>query len=194
MSARTSLQAIKHTHRRETTGVSERYREQTTDYVTQNRNILEDHETKSCSYRPCLLLLSFFSKIQSRPFFTDLPFMFLNRHLQRDKMWPSSLFKIYFVSNCIQTLNSHSEVHAWTWTWLWKAGKAAWWAFESGGTTTFCGFLLVFWLHQSRYGWTCVNHGQDTLTIQTSVKATEQKLNCFIVKIIYRANIQLLIR
>lgn len=42
---------------------------------------------QSYTYRPCLLLLSFFSKIQSRPFFADFPFMFLNRHLCKNKQW-----------------------------------------------------------------------------------------------------------
>lgn len=68
-------------------------------------------ETKSGSYRPCLLLLSFFSKIQSRPFFPDLPFMFLNRHLQRDKKWPSSLFKIHLTVY----VKLHPELKLWFW-------------------------------------------------------------------------------
>lgn len=80
-------------------------------YLKQEYFSGRSQETKSCSYRPCLLLLSFFSKIQSRPFFADLPFMFLNRHLQRDKKWPSSLFKIH-LTVCVKL---HPELKLWFW-------------------------------------------------------------------------------
>lgn len=80
-------------------------------YLKQEYFGRRSQETKSCSYRPCLLLLSFFSKIQSRPFFADLPFMFLNRHLQRDTKWPSSLFKIH-LTVCVKL---HPELKLWFW-------------------------------------------------------------------------------
>lgn len=69
--------------------------------------VLKEIKIRSHTYRPCLLLLSFFSKIQSRPFFTDFPFMFLNRHLHKDKIWQISLFKMHLITNRIQ--NSASD-------------------------------------------------------------------------------------